>query len=142
MSRPNLIDEAEHRHGRWLVLEQAENDKHGQARWLCQCDCGEQRIVLGGRLRDGTSKSCGCWNREVASSQRKGKPPATMLPKGEAAFNALLANMKRGARTRGYEWSLAREEVRTLTMDRIPTMASTGYEMMRAITLRMSFRAA
>lgn len=28
--------------------------------WLCQCDCGNQRIVTGNKLKEGRAKSCGC----------------------------------------------------------------------------------
>lgn len=35
-----------------------------QARWLCQCDCGNQTIVLGGQLRSGMTRSCGCLHSE------------------------------------------------------------------------------
>lgn len=29
-------------------------------RWLCECECGNFTATLGGNLRSGTSKSCGC----------------------------------------------------------------------------------
>src|SRR5262249_49437402 len=32
--------------------------------WLCRCDCGTLRIVLGFCLRQGKSTSCGCVRRE------------------------------------------------------------------------------
>lgn len=28
--------------------------------WLCRCDCGTERVVIGSMLRNGHSKSCGC----------------------------------------------------------------------------------
>lgn len=28
--------------------------------WLCQCECGNQKIINGGSLRQGLTKSCGC----------------------------------------------------------------------------------
>lgn len=30
------------------------------AHWLVECDCGEQRVVLSGNLRNAKSRSCGC----------------------------------------------------------------------------------
>jgi hypothetical protein len=30
------------------------------AAWMCRCDCGTRRAVLGYHLRTGTTKSCGC----------------------------------------------------------------------------------
>ena len=31
-----------------------------QAQWLCRCECGGEKIVLGANLRFGRTKSCGC----------------------------------------------------------------------------------
>ncbi len=39
---------------------------HCQTMWLCQCDCGERRIVDGSSLKRGFTKSCGCLRRERA----------------------------------------------------------------------------
>lgn len=46
--------------GKWTVLRRLENDKHGNSSWLCRCECGEERAVLGARLRSGKSQTCGC----------------------------------------------------------------------------------
>lgn len=55
-----LIDEVGNRYGRLVVLERVENDKRNKAAWLCQCDCGDTRVVSGINLRCGYTKSCGC----------------------------------------------------------------------------------
>lgn len=61
MARPSrAIDLVGKRFGRWVVLERGENDSSRTARWLCRCDCGTERIVLGVTLRSGLSSSCGC----------------------------------------------------------------------------------
>lgn len=52
--------------GRWTVVQ----DRHARD-VLCRCHCGIQRLVSRYALLSGTSKSCGCWNREVA--KRNGK---------------------------------------------------------------------
>ena len=49
-----------HRFGLWTVLRENGRDRHGQAFWLCRCDCGTEKNVTGGRLRRGESRSCGC----------------------------------------------------------------------------------
>jgi hypothetical protein len=56
--------------GRWTVVEFAGTrtfpsslDKQWRL-WLCRCDCGTERVVLERSLLGGTSKSCGCYNRE------------------------------------------------------------------------------
>lgn len=59
-----LIDLTGQRFGRLVVLERAENSKNGQARWKCQCDCGNVKIIQGNHLRQGTTKSCGCLEKE------------------------------------------------------------------------------
>lgn len=38
----------------------------GQSKWLCKCDCGNQKIIDGRRLRKGDTKSCGCLSLEQA----------------------------------------------------------------------------
>jgi hypothetical protein len=35
--------------------------------WLCSCDCGSLHIVKSSALRTGSSKSCGCLQREIAA---------------------------------------------------------------------------
>ena len=32
----------------------------GKSMWKCQCDCGKEKIVYGGHLESGHTKSCGC----------------------------------------------------------------------------------
>lgn len=44
--------------------------------WLCRCDCGTERIFKGEYLRDGRTRSCGCFQREELA-QRRTKHGAT-----------------------------------------------------------------
>lgn len=37
--------------------------------WDCRCECGTEKSVLGGDLKRGMSKSCGCLMREVAATR-------------------------------------------------------------------------
>lgn len=55
------------RFGRWLVIEQAEKDRSGEIRYLCKCDCGNERVIRRTSLTTGNSKSCGCFSRDVAT---------------------------------------------------------------------------
>lgn len=34
----------------------------GKKSWLCECDCGNKKIILGANLRNGSTLSCGCIN--------------------------------------------------------------------------------
>lgn len=61
--------------GRLTVLRRAGADRHGQATWecLCQCSALSRRtiIVLGGNLRRGLSKSCGCQRNEETARRKR-----------------------------------------------------------------------
>lgn len=66
---PKPIDLTGQTFGRFTVLERAHNNKDGRAMWLCRCECGNERIVLGKCLRNGHTQSCGCLNREINSER-------------------------------------------------------------------------
>jgi|SRR5271165_627574 len=65
---PAFIDLAGERFGRLLVLKRVENDRNSKARWECKCDCGRLSIVYGIALRSGDTRSCGCLQREGATT--------------------------------------------------------------------------
>lgn len=48
---------------RLTVIEQSET-KNYHLHWLCQCECGNTKIVKGHNLKNGHTKSCGCLNIE------------------------------------------------------------------------------
>ena len=54
---------------RLLVLNRVENDKKGDSRWLCRCDCGKTTIVRGYHLTGGNIKSCGCIRKELNANR-------------------------------------------------------------------------
>jgi len=57
---------------RWTVLSVAPKEYGNHKVYLCKCDCGTERTVVGSSLRTGRSKSCGCLNREaIAISNNK-----------------------------------------------------------------------
>lgn len=57
------------RFGRYVVMRMSERETGARQEmfWVCRCDCGNEREVLGGNLRSGNSKSCGCMAREKNS---------------------------------------------------------------------------
>jgi hypothetical protein len=48
------------RFGRLTVVAYAERGADRAARWVCRCDCGQEVIAHGNRLRSGKTTSCGC----------------------------------------------------------------------------------
>lgn len=57
--------------GRLTVIKQVEDyvtkSNAHFARWLCQCECGNNCCVVSSNLKFGTTKSCGCLQRENVS---------------------------------------------------------------------------
>jgi len=56
---------------RLSVTRRSENTKGGKAKWECICECGNTKVVSGENLRNGRTKSCGCYGAEVTSKQFK-----------------------------------------------------------------------
>lgn len=63
---PAFRDLTGQKFGRWTVLNHA-GKKYAEQFWLCQCDCGTKRILIGGTLKKGSSKSCGCYSKEQST---------------------------------------------------------------------------
>ena len=54
---------------RLTVIKEEEKIKYKTStvkRFLCKCDCGNEKIIIGNHIRSGKIKSCGCYNIEVA----------------------------------------------------------------------------
>ena len=69
MSKPlNLTGQ---RFGALVVIGRADNDPSGKTRWWCQCDCGELKVILATSLVRGLTRSCGCFNKSVASKRMR-----------------------------------------------------------------------
>jgi len=68
-----LIDRVGQRYERLLVIERAPNksERDTNARWLCQCDCGNTCVAYGQDLKRGKFKSCGCMNIERITKHGK-----------------------------------------------------------------------
>ncbi len=61
ISKENFIDETGNRYGKLVVLKKIENlSTRNGTKWLCQCDCGNYKEVMGIDLRKGIVTSCGC----------------------------------------------------------------------------------
>lgn len=62
MSVKSLIGE---KFGRLVVAGRAEN-RNKLSMWVCICDCGNEKVVQGGHLKSGHTKSCGCLGKELS----------------------------------------------------------------------------
>ena len=62
-----IKDETNNTYTYLTVLKRGPNSSDGRARWICQCKCGNTVTVLGSNLRNGKTKSCGCYQKEQTS---------------------------------------------------------------------------
>ncbi len=56
---PNVIDLTGKTFGH-LRVERFSHMQNHQSMWLCVCECGNEKVIMGRKLRDGLTKSCGC----------------------------------------------------------------------------------
>lgn len=56
--------------GKWEVLDR-DLSRKGRSYWICECECGTIRSVMGKTLVSGASKSCGCTRKENAIKRSK-----------------------------------------------------------------------
>lgn len=70
-----LIDLTGQTFGKLTVINRADNHVRTSGRvdimWNCKCDCGNLCTVRGERLRNGTTKSCGCYRTESLIANHK-----------------------------------------------------------------------
>jgi hypothetical protein len=64
-----LVDLTGQQFGHWRVVCRAPNNVSGKPAWVCMCQCGVSRDVMGGNLRMGKSTSCGCV-RDTKTTER------------------------------------------------------------------------
>lgn len=59
---PKFIDLTGQKFGKLTVDKYKGKNKHNQSIWLCKCQCGNNKIIVGTSLRNGSTRSCGCLN--------------------------------------------------------------------------------
>lgn len=62
-----FIDLSGEKFGRLTAISHAGKSNHGRSLWLCLCDCGNEKVIAQRSLIAGYTKSCGCYQKEVAS---------------------------------------------------------------------------
>lgn len=71
----DFIDLTGQKYGRLTVIKRVQdyispNGNH-YLKWLCRCDCGNEKTVFGCSLRSGDTKSCGCYSKEIQGKRNK-----------------------------------------------------------------------
>lgn len=68
------INEIGNIYGYLTVIAEGPRSKDNRATWICQCKCGNITTVTGKSLRNGHTKSCGCYSKEctIKSNMERG----------------------------------------------------------------------
>ena len=63
---PKIINIAGQTFGRLTVVEIARHGNYpgDHIRWRCRCSCGGEALATARNLRNGHTKSCGCWRSD------------------------------------------------------------------------------
>lgn len=68
--RDDLIGQ---RFGRLIIISYNEevSRQKGRSWWNCKCDCGNEKVICGSKLKSGHTTSCGCFMKEKSSENAK-----------------------------------------------------------------------
>jgi hypothetical protein len=61
----SLIDLTGERFSKLTVIKRVGKNSNGNAIWLCECDCGNDKAIVSNSLISGNTKSCGCIRRTM-----------------------------------------------------------------------------
>lgn len=81
------------RFGRLTVARRVEGCPD-QTKWLCRCDCGNERRVWKSSLTSGRTTSCGCRNRELISQRARNNHAARTHGLSQTKVHYAWAQMK------------------------------------------------
>lgn len=99
-----FVDLTGQKFNRLLVLERDFSKNKTRTYWKCRCDCGNYTIVDGVKLKNGSTKSCGCLNIENRENHIKNHTTHHMCH--TKLYNIWISMKKRCEREndRAYKW--------------------------------------
>lgn len=90
----------------WLTVIEPIPRKMGErTKFRCLCDCGNEVIIEGSKIKNSHTKSCGCYRKTVDYGK------GSRLPLGISNRNSLLGTYKRNAKVKGIRFELSDEEM-------------------------------
>lgn len=69
MHSRKFVDLTGQRFGR-LVVEGRDHTRAKWVYWICRCDCGKKKSVIGASLKSGGTRSCGCLHDENSKNTK------------------------------------------------------------------------
>lgn len=79
------------KYNRWTIKSYKGYNKLGKHTYLCQCECGNKKVVVLGNLKSGQSKSCGCWNEESKKGNTRSKKHGMSFSREYRTWESMLA---------------------------------------------------
>lgn len=67
-----LINITGTKYNKLTVLYKVKAKSKASAYWLCKCDCGQETVVAGCKLKSGSTKSCGCHRKTLFNNRKHG----------------------------------------------------------------------
>lgn len=89
--------------GRLTVINEVSHLPNRDRRYLCKCSCGGSKTTSAANLRTGTTRSCGCLNRESGPKRR--------IHPGCSSENSVVSGYIRDAARRGLSVAMSRKEL-------------------------------
>lgn len=80
------------------------HDSHGDYWYLCECECGNMKLVRKYHFMSGHTQSCGCLWKEHNTK-----------PRGQAAFDGIYNRYKKNATDRNMDFGLTKQEFQHIT---------------------------
>ena len=81
MTENNKVNMLNYKIGKLTVIGSTDITKNGSCVWKCKCDCGNEISVKGSHLKNGSTISCGCYQKELAK---------TVIPKSNWKTNKII----------------------------------------------------
>ena len=78
-NKNKLDDLTGRRFGRLVVISDTDRRNHTDRYWLCRCDCGTEKEILGRALWQGATQSCGCSHYTNFTGMKRGKLTAIRM---------------------------------------------------------------
>jgi hypothetical protein len=86
-------------------------DKGGNARFLFKCDCGNEKVITGSKVKNEVTKTCGCGVRKA----NLGRASSSRLKEGEARLNHYYAQYRHSAKKRKISFRLSKRQFIEIT---------------------------
>ena len=99
VSAKNSIDLTDQVFGRLTAIEKVGVTANRKTIWRCECECGNITEATVDNLRNGTTKSCGCWREDVGKALQSYNQKT--IEENSGVFTPVLKSKTRADNTSG-----------------------------------------